>query len=51
MHSELEAAAKRASGQQALLTARIAELDSEGRQLRDAKYSLDSTVRHAARRV
>lgn len=41
---EMEAAAKRASQQQELLNSRIAELDAEGRKLRDQKYQLDAQV-------
>lgn len=41
---EMEAAAKRAVAQQELLNGRIAELDAEGRKLRDQKYQLDSQV-------
>lgn len=41
---ELEDAAKRHSQQQELLSSRIAELDAEGRKLRDQKYQLDTQV-------
>jgi hypothetical protein len=41
---ELEDAAKRNSQQQQLLNSRIAELDAEGRKLRDQKYQLDTQV-------
>jgi hypothetical protein len=41
---ELEDAAKRNSQQQELLNSRIAELDAEGRKLRDQKYQLDTQV-------
>lgn len=44
LERELEDAAKRNSQQQELLNSRIAELDAEGRKLRDQKYQLDTQV-------
>ncbi|KAF6264226.1 hypothetical protein COO60DRAFT_1267074 [Scenedesmus sp. NREL 46B-D3] len=44
LERELEDAAKRHSQQQELLSSRIAELDAEGRKLRDQKYQLDTQV-------
>lgn len=41
---ELEDAVKRHTQQQELLNSRIAELDVEGRKLRDTKYKLDTQV-------
>lgn len=43
-HREIEEAGRRSSQQQELLNKRIAELDSEGRKLRDQKYQLDTQV-------
>lgn len=44
IYRDLEDAAKRYSQQQDLLNNRIAELDAEGRRLRDTKYRLDTQV-------
>lgn len=41
---ELDEAAKRHGQQVELQTSRIAELDAEGRRLRDIKYTLDTQV-------
>lgn len=42
---EMEEATKRHNDQQVLLNSRIAELDAEGRKLREQKYQLDTQVR------
>lgn len=41
----MEEATKRHNDQQVLLNSRIAELDAEGRKLREQKYQLDTQVR------
>ncbi|KAF8068308.1 hypothetical protein HT031_001995 [Scenedesmus sp. PABB004] len=44
LERELDEAARRHAAQAELLNARIAELDGEGRKLRDQKYALDTQV-------